>query len=675
MKLYKILITASLLLQYLNAIDEIDATLNKVVTSATGFDTQLKDEARNMFVIDKKTIEDKGYQSIEQALTYIPIVTFSGSAFGNEIDMRSQGGDAKTAVKVLINRVPINAMNTHGFTAFNSINIEDIESIEVLPGGGAVVYGNGTRGGVINIVTKRNPRDYASMTLKGGSYEASQTGFTQYNLSGGKRITEKFFLKANASIQTQLGYRKQQDLTNWFGDIEALYDFNENHSLDFNATYSYSKSLTSSNLTYKQLKADRRSAGRTTTDRNLDFFMTSLHYKGKIGNNLEFDGLGYYQFTQNYYKNITKTPAKDIIGNPTLFYSEQGGINLKGKYSITKNILMFGVDSIYGGSIIGSKSPPRGSTSSDTLYTGDSRWANSIYILDQIKPLNYFDITAGARYENSYYNIYKKAKGQSKNLYFQTRFINSYALELTPNFKYSDTGNVYAKYERGFIAPLAFYLLRSDESGTNINKKLLPSTYNTYELGWKDEFSWTFLSLTAYYTDTQNEFLLNMIDKSRFYYTYENIGRTSRMGIELAGMQEFFDVFSIAESISYVDTKITKTVTSNAKNKRVPYTNEYKMTLNFNYDFYKKDKTLASIFLNNSFLGPRLDNNFAKMDAYILGDLGIKFLKDGFTFNLGARNIYNALYIDYQSYASYSQTTGYIPAPGRSYYAELRYSF
>ncbi|PAF44689.1 Plug domain-containing protein [Helicobacter sp. 11S02596-1] len=117
--------------------DPQEAMLNKIITTATGFDTPLKDEVRNILLIDKQTIKDKGYQSIEQALRYVPYVTFANHGFlKNDIDLRSQGKYSYYFVKVLINRVPINTINSHGSSPLDAINIEDVESIEIIPGGG-----------------------------------------------------------------------------------------------------------------------------------------------------------------------------------------------------------------------------------------------------------------------------------------------------------------------------------------------------------------------------------------------------------------------------------------------------------------------------------------------------------------------------------------------------------
>ena len=49
----------------------------------------------------------------------------------------------------------------HGIIPLEMIAIKDVEQVEVMPGGGAVLYGSGTRGGVVNIITKQKPRDFS----------------------------------------------------------------------------------------------------------------------------------------------------------------------------------------------------------------------------------------------------------------------------------------------------------------------------------------------------------------------------------------------------------------------------------------------------------------------------------------------------------------------------------
>lgn len=76
MKLSKIFLATFALYAGLNAEDEASATLNKIITSSTGFDIPLKDEARNAVLIDKQTLTNKGYQTLDEALKMSPLDYF-----------------------------------------------------------------------------------------------------------------------------------------------------------------------------------------------------------------------------------------------------------------------------------------------------------------------------------------------------------------------------------------------------------------------------------------------------------------------------------------------------------------------------------------------------------------------------------------------------------------------
>lgn len=78
------------------------------------------------------------------------------------IDLRGQGGldgnsaGAKANVQILLDGVAINSLETSMVSSpINTISIDNVERIEVIPGGGSVIYGSGTSGGVINIITKK----------------------------------------------------------------------------------------------------------------------------------------------------------------------------------------------------------------------------------------------------------------------------------------------------------------------------------------------------------------------------------------------------------------------------------------------------------------------------------------------------------------------------------------
>lgn len=180
---------------------EQSVNLGTITTTASPFDLDLSVESKNVLVIEKEDLQEKGFANLEQALEQQPFITFVDTGFGRNIDIRGQGKDANRAVKIMLNRVPLNSLDViSGVANFNSINLEDVESIEVIPGGGAVLYGSGTRGGVVNIVTKKPTKDFLKFNLKGTSGEAKGLQGGTISISGGKALGSRVFL--NASIST-----------------------------------------------------------------------------------------------------------------------------------------------------------------------------------------------------------------------------------------------------------------------------------------------------------------------------------------------------------------------------------------------------------------------------------------------------------------------------------------
>lgn len=777
MKKIRFFALSLILMQLIQADDQIDqAVLNKIISSSTGFDMPIKDEARNVVIVNKSTLTNKGYQTLDEALKMAPLITFSNNGFGENIDLRGQGGEANMGVKVLLNRVPINLLDSsHGVTPLSMINLEDVESIEIIPGGGAVVYGNGTRGGVVNIVTKSHPKDFASINLKGGSYETSNGLFGRLDLSGGKRIGNNFFLKLDGSVANTNGYRKLDSLFNYYLAGEGLWNINENQSLDLNVSYSYSKTATTPSISLQQVKEDRRASGDGRIISEDNFVNTSLDYKAKFGNHWDLDILGYYQMSDTAYPTNVISVTKMGIKVPynqsgSGFLNQASGGNFKLKYTTDKNTLILGYDVLYqdmsrksnnhyvlpdfmtlmklmtaagitrptsgtrpsapprpsstgtattateGASsgtpnIAGAEadtmigSPASGAGSSGTRPTGtqamssasalDHFWktdleafklANAFYAYDKYEFSDYFELSGGARYENSLYyltenkftiakgmfSIGKITSGQAPQFKTDTNR-NNYALELTPNFKYSDSGNVYLKYERGFITPSPNQMMNSDKNGLYYND-LKPETYDTFELGWKDEFNFSYISATLYYTLSHNEININQIEHGSVW-EYTNLDKTQRLGIEVVAYQDFFqDRFHFNESIAYIYNTI---MSGDNEGKNIPLVKDYKITLNLAYDIIKSENQLLSVLFNNSFFGPALDNSYAKIDPYILSNLGLNYKYKGFRFDLGIQNLFNAEYYLDQLATSSDEyiPAGYIPAPGRTYYAELRYEF
>ena len=145
-------------------------------------------EIKNTYVVTQEQIQEKNYKNVEDVLRDSPGVVVNNTAFGPRVDMRGSGEKSLSRVKILVDGVSINPTEeTMASLPINSIPIETIKKIEVIPGGGATLYGSGSVGGVINIVTNSNvTKDNFFMDLKYASFDSRNFGF-----AGGKNINEK----------------------------------------------------------------------------------------------------------------------------------------------------------------------------------------------------------------------------------------------------------------------------------------------------------------------------------------------------------------------------------------------------------------------------------------------------------------------------------------------------
>ena len=237
------------------AVDNNATRLDATVVTTTGFESALKDEARNVTVITQEDVKNRGYRDLEEILDKAAGVSFINWGAGATVDMRGQGNQSNIAVKVLVNGV--GAMNmidsTPNPVRVNLIPIEDIERVEIIPGGGAVLYGNGTRGGVINIITKTKPRDfYAGVSSKFGSY-----GYRDLNLNVGGTIAERLFLKANIKGFEENTYRYGGEIDGKYASLGLTYKISDFQSISINPSYYKEKQSISPSPTKAQLAQNR----------------------------------------------------------------------------------------------------------------------------------------------------------------------------------------------------------------------------------------------------------------------------------------------------------------------------------------------------------------------------------------------------------------------------------
>lgn len=642
---------------------EAPTKLDKTVITATGFESPLKDEVKNVYIITSEEIESRGYKDVEEILEKAPGVNFINSGFGKTIDLRGQGNKANTSVKVLLNGMALNMLDSsHAFVPINFLAIEDIEQIEIIPGGGAVLYGNGTSGGVVNIITKQKPRDfYANVSTKLASYS-----YKDLNLGLGGMANENLFLKGNFKALDEKGYRDGDKQRGFYASLGINYQISDNQTLAINPSYYKTKVDTTESITKDKLEKNRRQAGTPAeqlTHKKIDI---SAEYAIALSDKFKLNLMPYYQ-------------EISMRGATSDFTDKKTGLNLKSRYDYRSGEFIAGYDYLQN----------KGIRERDRKFMGGHSYTlvdlkkqtHTLYAFEKHNFTDVFSLTGGYRFEKAIYDINRYAKTTMPAMppkfpipmtiidsIDTDKNMNNHAFEITPSFKYSDTGNVYLKFERGYISPSPTQLTDKVSVGGAPEYKLndlKSEIFHTYELGLRDLIFGQYFSATAFITTTKDEIVNEMLGGHSTSWRFYNIDETRRSGFELYSEQNLFDSLKLSQTFSYIDAKIKK---GKKAGKRVPYVSKSKFVFGINYEPIKNFNILTDL----KYYSSQFNSAYETIDAKTVVDFGLKYkFKNGFSVAGGVKNLFNEKYNDFQSEAA----NAYVPAAERNYYVEFKYAY
>lgn len=643
-----------------------DIQLGQSVISATGFETAQKDTVKNVAVITSKEIEEKNYQSVTDVLKDIPSINIIGDSREPIIDMRGQGSKANSNVQVLVDGVGINLLdNSHAKTPINTIPVENIEKIEVIPGGGAILYGSGTRGGIVNIITK------SGAGITGGSLGAEYTSF------GGKKGDINYGTSfGNTDINVGYtrneyrGYRDEDKADSDYFEGILKHQISDNKKITFKYSRFEEEGTKPDSLTKDKLD-DREQSGLLLGEYNKlnikkDEF--NLKYEEKISENLDFNIIGFYQ-NVDY---ILDQKIGNDLGNGNIFFmtskmdveDEKLGVKpkLRLKYRENDEIIL-GYDYIKNDLV-------RNSSVGKSKYLNDfTKETHSVFLLNKNR-VNNFEFTQGIRYEYADYSIYRKEG--TGNPISDDKNMDNFAYELVGNYFYSDTGNIYGKLERGFTSP-APSQLSNKINGAYVGNNLESETYLTYEIGGKDYVLGSLISGAIYLTDTKDEITTEMtktnITAMQDIYN-KNIGKTRRYGLELSA-EQYLGKFTFREGYSYVKTEILEDSDKKIEGNEIANVPQHKFSLGVDYQFNEK-LILSSTTVYSSKYYLNNENSGGKQNSHTVTNLTINYYPiPALRLYTGINNLFNEKY-----YTSIDSTgVEFDPAAERNFVFGFKYNF
>lgn len=715
----KIIIMSLIASANLYAVSEIQ--LDKTVVSSTaGFEKPIIEENKNVVLITAEQIEKKQYTDVESILKDTPNVVIQETEFGPVVNLRGSGERSMSRVKTMVDGISITPLEeAMGTLPINSIPVNSIERIEIIPGGGAVLYGSGTTGGVVNIITKSNAgKDFVNADVKYGSYGTRDTGFAL-----GQMIDENFYVNFAGQYVNKNGYRDNEELESKSFNGGFDYKINDRHRVKFQASHYDDNSTSSAAVEKYLLEHNRKLAGENiSTDSERKSFALDYEYKAK--DNLTFYANAFKtKYERNFVQDDTMTanevadmimgtgmPFKPTIDNDVKgsmtgkFVEETEGVKLKSKYEYDKGTLIFGydyttanlkrdsfvsTDEFTGSVAMGptNKIPFKATFTTDTFVDMDKD-THAVYALNDYKLTDRLNLTTGLRYEYSKYDgnrltntkpevsIMPKPISVSKTSEVDEE-TNNFAGEIGLTYKYSDTGSVYSRYERGFISPLPTQLTNKTKEGYQ-NSNLDSETIDSIEFGVRDFIGNSYVSATVFASQTNDEIATldrNADNPATKLWRFVNIGKTRRVGAELYS-EQYFDKLTLNQSVSYVNAEITKVGSVNKdagetyleKGDKVPMVSDWKITLGADYKLTEKLSVGANYTYNSGYERREFAGNgevpkTTKISGYGVTDAYIQYsVNENFILKGGINNLFN------EEYNYYETSSTSIPAPERNYY-------
>ncbi|MGL5123163.1 MAG: TonB-dependent receptor [Fusobacteriaceae bacterium] len=702
----KKLLLLSLFISALSNAQEIQLK-ETLITSSTGFEESAMKENKNVTVITKEDLEKKVYTDISEIFRDAPNVVVQNTHFGPVIDLRGNGERAISRVKILVDGISANPLDeSMGVVPLNTIPSNSIERIEIIPGGGAVLNGSGTAGGIINIITKSSARkNFFNSEFGGLSYDTQK-----YTTAAGYNITDSLYANFGYSYLMGEGYRDGDKRENGAFNGGIDYKINDKNRIRFQGSKFSGREDGSYPISKELLAHDRRKKGFSSESKT-EREVYSVDYEYKATENLTLLSTFY---KQNYEKNFTdlihmKTfnikmgsmpfpiTMKDVdSGMDGLFSEKTQGIKLKSKYKYENGEIILGYDysktdlirhSLVTAAGKGFMSPspsmqiPLGDVDVIVDLLNDMyKETHGFYGLNKYNLNSDLQLTTGLRFETSTYggdrissttpSMNGKPVGTFVNTTSSDKTEENFAGELGLNYAYNSTGSVYTRYERGFISPVPGQATNKI-AGEYYANDIKSETSNTFEVGLKDFIGNTFASLAIFTTFTDDEITIqqgNVHNPATKEWIWLNLDKTRRIGTELF-LEQYFGKLTLNQGITYVNAKITK---GEYKGEDVPLVPEGKITLGASYKFTEKfstgllfnyiGKTTVreydsehTLTTNKTFKTDISSHNFTNLNFNYK-------VNDYFYLGAGVNNLFNNKY-------NYTETrSSAIPAPERNYY-------
>lgn len=593
--------------------------LDPMVVTAQRMETRDLDTPAAVEVYTNEQLMATGGSNLQEALKFGTGLTFQsqGAKGTSQGTMNSKiiiRGVEKGSL-ILIDGVP---MNQSGRYNLEDISTELIEKVEIVRGGGAVLYGSEATGGVINIITK------------GQRENKIKTSFGNFGQQG-----------HSASVQAgKLGLTYSYDKIGHVEDVSDpsggrpegnYYSITRGEHNNFNIRYNFSDKLyfthtyNENNAHYVYKYKPQNSAVNKDVIHTIKNHMSQLHYQDDNIKAVIF----YNDKDQNAF-----TISKDKVKDPYVYYDkvaskDNAGYHDKSSgFNVQKNWKLGNDSAILGFNF-----------QHDDCEYGEDKLT---LLNSKHKPTNTFTATTRDYKRNMYaiYGQYSLAMNKASDLILSARQtwtgqtkaesldgINYH--KFVPELQYinriDDNTSFYAKANKSFMMPTFNQMFGSGNIVGNADLK--PQSGTHYEVGLKkniDNQAWR-LAIFNYEIDDsiESKWIKDEVTKEdHVQYTNEDIRNT---GIELTCNIDMGEGWQSNLGITYSNPQKYSTTTEYNVETQGRWRDYYgKIQLNGGLS-YKKEKWTGALNFNYMCKRTRDVDDETDMKPYLFTNLNVSY--------------------------------------------------
>jgi iron complex outermembrane receptor protein len=642
-----------------------DYTVSEAGTG-TRTDTPILDTPASVQVIPQQILDDQQTLRVDDALQNISGVTGSLDPFGgSSLTLRGFTAASFTTGPIL----------RDGFRVYDNLGFQEtanLERIEILRGPASVLYGQGTPGGVINLVTKQPLSDpFYEFQLQAGSFGLIRPSF---DISGPLNQDESLRYRLNAAYQNEDGFRDfDTDIERIFIAPVLSWDISDRTTLSFNAEYLDDQSPFDLGLVavgdgVVDVPRDRIT-GEPDDIRQTESITLGYNLEHRFSDHWRLQNS--FRYVHQNYDVETFLPIviNETTGIITRFpsvrrylsddYSLQTSVVGEFSTGDIEHTLLAGVDlnwnrfdevftkvALANPSPLDIFDPVYGQVARPDFDTIAPRppfdtEANRIgvFVQDQIALGDRFIVVGGLRYDTVDFRNTAEDTSRSDD---------AWSPRVGLVYRVSDSVSLYANYAQSFTPNVA--------QGVNGNF-LEPETAEGFEVGAKAELLGDDLLATLAYFDITKQNVATVIDP--LTGASAATGEQRSQGIELSLAGELLPGWNVIGFYSYTDARVTQDNVIPEGNRlfNSPYNSFGLWTT---YEIQQGNLQGLGLGLGVNYVGDRagdLENSF-EVDEYFLTNAALFYQRDRWRVALNINNLFD---VDYIRSVSNSRRNGIVP--------------